>query len=121
MKTFNLINPDRSDILFKTMVFPDSQPHIKIDTISAEKIGKTEPIRILTRISTANDLLMALFVKNSLDYMEFERVELHISYLLAARMDRVMLDGEPFSLKVIADMLNLGNFKKIKVLIHTLK
>ena len=115
MKTFNLINPGKSDILFKTMVFPDSQPHIKIDTASADLLDKAAPLRILTRISNANDLLLALFVKNSLDYMEFEQVELHISYLLAARMDRVMLDGEPFSLKVIAAMLNQGGFRKIKI------
>jgi ribose-phosphate pyrophosphokinase len=115
MKTFNLINPGKSDILFKTMIFPDSQPHIKIDTASADRLDKTEPVRILTRVSSANDLLLALFVKNSLDYMEFEKVELQISYLLAARMDRVMLDGEPFSLKVIAAMLNQGGFRKIKI------
>jgi ribose-phosphate pyrophosphokinase len=115
MKTFNLINPEQSDVLFKTMVFPDSQPHIKIDTASVAGLNKAEPLRILTRISTANDLLLALFIKNTLDYMEFEKVELHISYLLAARMDRVMLDGEPFSLKVIASMLNQAGFQKIKI------
>jgi ribose-phosphate pyrophosphokinase len=30
-------------------------------------------------------------------------------------MDRVMLDGEPFSLKVVAAILNQGDFKKVKV------
>ena len=59
--------------------------------------------------------MMVLLVKNTLDYLEFEHVELHISYLMAARMDRVMLDGEPFSLKVVAQMLNSGNFKKVKI------
>jgi ribose-phosphate pyrophosphokinase len=38
-----------------------------------------------------------------------------VSYLLAARMDRVMLDGEPFSLKVVAAMLNQGQFKKVLI------
>lgn len=115
MKTFDLISPEKSDILFKTMVFPDSQPHIKIDTASVANLNKAEPLRILTRISTANDLLLALFIKNKLDYLEFEKVELHISYLLAARMDRIMLDGEPFSLKVIATILNQAGFQKIKI------
>jgi ribose-phosphate pyrophosphokinase len=59
--------------------------------------------------------MMCLFVKNTLEYQGFEHIELHVSYLLAARMDRVMLDGEPFSLKVIAAILNQANFKKIKV------
>lgn len=115
MKTFNLIDPAKSDFAFKTMMFPDSQPHIKIDAANAEGFDKTMPVRILTRISGANDLLMALFVKNTLDYWEFEKIELHISYLLAARMDRVMLDGEPFSLKVIAGIINLAGFSKIRI------
>jgi ribose-phosphate pyrophosphokinase len=115
MKTFNLINPERSDIRFNVMTFPDSQPHIKIDTASANVLDKSEPLRILTRVSNANDLLLALFIKNTLDYWEFEKVELHISYLLAARMDRVMLDGEPFSLKVMAGIINQGNFRKVKI------
>ena len=34
--------------------------------------------------------------------MKFKQVELQISYLMAARMDRVMIDGKPFCLKVIA-------------------
>ncbi|MBO9658648.1 MAG: ribose-phosphate pyrophosphokinase [Chitinophagaceae bacterium] len=115
MKTFNLITPERSDIRYNVMTFPDSQPHIKIDTASANILDKTEPLRILSRISNANDLLLALFIKNTLDYWEFEKVELHISYLLAARMDRVMLDGEPFSLKVMAEIINQGNFRKVKI------
>jgi ribose-phosphate pyrophosphokinase len=115
MKTFNLIDPAKSDILFKTMLFPDSQPHIKIDTASTASLDRSAPLRILTRIASANDLLMALFVKNTLDYWEFEKIELHISYLLAARMDRVMLDGEPFSLKVLAAILNQAGFSKIRI------
>ncbi|HVU55264.1 MAG TPA: ribose-phosphate diphosphokinase [Puia sp.] len=115
MQTFDLIYPERSAFTFKTMIFPDGQPHIKIDVRQMEKMERDTPVRILTRLNSANDLLMALFVKNTLDYMEFEHVELHISYLLAARMDRVMLEGEPFSLKVVASLINQGNFKKVRI------
>jgi ribose-phosphate pyrophosphokinase len=115
MQTFDLIYPERSAIPFKTMIFPDGQPHIKIDARQAENIDHQMPLRILTRLNNANDLMMALFVKNTLDYFGFDAVELHISYLLAARMDRVMLDGEPFSLKVISAILNQANFKKINI------
>lgn len=115
MKTFDLIYPERSAIPFKTMIFPDGQPHIKIDIRQAETADRKEPLRIFTRLNNANDLMMALFVKDTLDYLDFEHVELHVSYLLAARMDRVMLDGEPFSLKVVATVLNQANFRKIKI------
>jgi ribose-phosphate pyrophosphokinase len=115
MNTFDLIYPDNSVIPYKAMVFPDGQPHIKMDMQKAGAIDKTAPLRIFTRLKNANDLLTALFVKNTLDYLEFEHIEIHISYLLAARMDRVMLDGEPFSLKVVAAILNQANFKKVKI------
>ncbi|WP_298737106.1 phosphoribosyltransferase family protein [uncultured Chitinophaga sp.] len=115
MLTLNLIYPERSDIRFTTMVFPDGQPHIKIDMDSITGLDRSQPLRILTRIANTNDLLLALFIKNTLDYLEFEQVELHVAYLLAARMDRVMLDGEPFSLKIVAGILNQAQFKKVKI------
>jgi ribose-phosphate pyrophosphokinase len=115
MNTFDLIYPDRSDITYKAMVFPDGQPHIKIDMQKLAAVDRKAPLRIFSRLNNANDLLTALLVKNTLDYLEFGHVELHISYLLAARMDRVMLDGEPFSLKVVASLINLANFKKVLI------
>lgn len=115
MNTLNLIYREQSDVLFTAMIFPDGQPHIKIDVESAAKLDKEVPLRLLTRITNPSDLMMVLLVKNTLDYMEFAHIELHISYLMAARMDRVMLDGEPFSLKIVAGILNLGNFKKVKI------
>jgi ribose-phosphate pyrophosphokinase len=115
MNTFDLIYPDRSDITYKAMVFPDGQPHIKIDMQKLALFDRKVPLRIFSRLNNANDLLTALLVKNTLDYLEFGHVELHVSYLLAARMDRVMLDGEPFSLKVVAALLNQANFKKVLI------
>jgi ribose-phosphate pyrophosphokinase len=97
------------------MIFPDGQPHVKLDMQRTGSIDRNAPVRILTRLNNANDLLLALFVKNTLDYLEFSAVELHVSYLLAARMDRVMLDGEPFSLKVVAALLNQAGFKKVNI------
>jgi ribose-phosphate pyrophosphokinase len=115
MQTLNLVYPQNSDILFTQMVFPDGQPHIKIDVDSLSKAERKAPIRIFTRLASTNDLLLALYTKNTLDYQEFTHVELHVTYLMAARMDRVMLAGEPFSLKVIANILNQGGFTKIRI------
>lgn len=115
MNTLNLVYPEKSDIVFTTMIFPDGQPHIKIDISSLSSFDKSEPIRIFTRLASSNDLMLAVFIKNTLDYQEFEKIELHVTYLMAARMDRVMLAGEPFSLKVVAAILNQANFHKINI------
>lgn len=115
MNTLNLIDLENSDIGYKAMIFPDGQPHLKLDMSTVAGVDKLQPLRILTRMANANDLLLLLFAKNALDYLEFPHIELHLSYLLAARMDRVMLDGEPFSLKVISAILNAAAFQKIKI------
>jgi len=115
MNTLNLIYTGKSDIIYKSLLFPDGQPHIKFDVASTEQLNKQAPLRILARITNPNDLVMVLLAKNTLDYMEFEHIELHVSYLLAARMDRVMLEGEPFSLKVVAGIINMAQFKKVKI------
>lgn len=115
MKTLDLIYPTQSAIPFTALIFPDGQPHMKLDMAQVDQIDRKEPLRIFTRLNNANDLMMALLAKNTLDYLDFEQIELHVTYLLAARMDRVMLDGEPFSLKVVAALLNQAHFKKIKI------
>lgn len=115
MNTLHFIYPEQSTIRFKTMIFPDGQPHLKIDMASIASLDRNAPLQIYSRLTNANDLMMVLFAKNTLDYLGFEHIELNISYLMAARMDRVMQDGEPFSLKVVANMLNLAAFKKIRI------
>ncbi|MBK7882994.1 MAG: ribose-phosphate pyrophosphokinase [Chitinophagaceae bacterium] len=113
MHTLNLIDPAQSDIKFQLITFPDGQPHIKIDMQNLQQ--ENTVCRILTRISSPADLILVLFAKNTLEHLGFEKIELYISYLLAARMDRVMNEGEPFSLKVIAAVLNNAGFNKIKI------
>jgi ribose-phosphate pyrophosphokinase len=113
MRTVNLIDNKRSDIQYSIVTFPDGQPNIKLDTSS---LGDDKNrCRIITRISNPSDLLLALFAKNVLSYEGFEKVELYISYLLTARMDRMMTSGEPFSLKVVANIINGAGFSKIKI------
>lgn len=115
MTTINLVYPNESDIPFQQITFPDSQPHIRLDTNTLNRLDKRAPVRVLCRMDSSVSIVTVLFVKNILDYAEFEHVELHITYLMTARMDRVMVDGEPFSLKVIAGLLNNASFKKIKI------
>lgn len=113
MKTLNLITPENSDILFKSFTFPDGQPHLKIET--AHLTSEDIRCRILARIANPNDLLKVVLAKNVLEDAGFERIELVVSYLMAARMDRVMTTGEPFSLRVVTDILNSVGFSKISV------
>lgn len=44
MTTLNLLYPNQSDIKFTTMIFPDGQPHIKIDVVTAVLLSKKDPL-----------------------------------------------------------------------------
>jgi ribose-phosphate pyrophosphokinase len=113
MKTLNLITPEASDIPFKSFTFPDGQPHLKVEMALAP--ADITHCRILTRLSNPVDLLRAVLAKNVLEEAGAERIDLTVSYLMAARMDRVMTTGEPFSLRVVTDILNQAGFHKIAV------
>jgi ribose-phosphate pyrophosphokinase len=123
MLCLNLINADRSDIPYKYFVFPDGQPHLKLET--SKMLQNTEGVRnldkngngviILSRIANPSDLFIVLIAKDALEAAGFEHIELTVSYLMAARMDRQMTEGEPFSLRVLSAILNQANFKKIRI------
>jgi ribose-phosphate pyrophosphokinase len=112
MQKLNFIQPQHSDIAFTQHVFSDGQPHLKMDvgTINIE-----QPCMIITRLSQPADLLLLLYAQQALRHAGVEKISVGISYLMAARMDRVMNSGEPFSLKVVAGILNAARFHRITV------
>jgi ribose-phosphate pyrophosphokinase len=94
--------------------FPDGQFHLKID-YGREKLERD---KVKCSIRNATDLLLlqlycsALEHKNLSDCKENKK-ELHIPYLMGARFDRVMTEGDSFDLQVIAKVINDCNFEKV--------
>lgn len=111
MLDLNLLHPLHSDIAFEHRIFPDGQVNISLD-IEKTDVAEKE-IRIITRISSANDLLVALYAADVLSYNGCRATDLYISYLTTARMDRVMTNGEPFSLRIISNILNTAGFRRV--------
>lgn len=114
MLCLNLINPNKTDIPFRHFTFPDGQPHLKID-VSKMPQNTEGGVMILSRIANPSDLFTVLIAKDALESMGFESISLTISYLMAARMDRQMTEGEPFSLRVLSAILNQAGFKRISI------
>lgn len=115
MTTLHLIDPQRSVIGYKTLTFPDGQPHIRLAPETLSGLDRGMPVHIITRITNATDLLIVLLAKDVLTREGFAGVQLHITYLLGARMDRVMAMGEPFSLQVIAGIINAAGFSAVHI------
>ena len=102
--------PFGEGIEFQKFDFPSGcEPHIKLPAIADEQV------KITCRIQSANDLLLLLLTTDALKRSGVKRLECFIPYLPFARQDRVMVKGEPLSVKVIADLLNTQGFEKIQI------
>jgi ribose-phosphate pyrophosphokinase len=120
MVKLNLINPQASDIAYKTLIFPDGQPHIVLNldknpTSDLRNPKYTEGVHVIARIANPSDLFTVLMAKDVLESHGFAYIDLTISYLMAARMDRQMTKGEPFSLRIVAAILNQAGFRRISI------
>jgi ribose-phosphate pyrophosphokinase len=102
--------PFGEGISHKTFSFPSGcEPHIKLENVTAEKVI------ITTRIQASDDLVILLLATDALKRCGVKNIEVFIPYLPFARQDRVMVKGEPLSLRVISGLLNLQGYSKVVV------
>ncbi|RLJ80029.1 ribose-phosphate diphosphokinase [Pedobacter alluvionis] len=89
-------------IEYKSFLFAGGEPHIKI----SNNFDASLPVTITHRINSFNDLGLICITVDALRRMGVKEIELFIPYFPAARQDRVMIPGEPLSVKVYADIIN---------------
>lgn len=113
-----ILNLDRNfkpvkgeEIQFENFTFSGGEPHIKIDP----NFDNSKAVTITHRINSFNDLGLLCLTVDALQRMEALPETLIIPYFPSARQDRVMIKGEPLSVKVYADIINSLNFKKVIV------
>ena len=99
------------EINFQSFTFSGGEPHIKIEP----NFDITQKITITHRLNSFNDLGLLCIAVDSLRRMDVKNIELFIPYFPAARQDRVMIKGEPLSVKVYADIINTMHFNKVFV------
>jgi ribose-phosphate pyrophosphokinase len=100
------------DLAFSTFTFPDGQPHFKLETYERDFTTAT----IETSIKSPLELFTVVLANDVLRQTGFVEVNLDIRYLLGARMDRAIDSMQPFTLQVVARMLNSCGFSKVRVL-----
>jgi ribose-phosphate pyrophosphokinase len=89
-------------IEYRSFLFAGGEPHIKI----SNHFDASFPVTITHRINSFNDLGMICITVDALKRMGVKEINLFIPYFPAARQDRVMIPGEPLSVKVYADIIN---------------
>jgi ribose-phosphate pyrophosphokinase len=99
------------EIIFQSFTFSGGEPHIKIDP----DFDVSKKITITHRLNSFNDVGLLCITVDALRRMDVKNMELFIPYFPAARQDRVMIKGEPLSVKVYADIINGMQFNKVFV------
>jgi ribose-phosphate pyrophosphokinase len=108
-KNFNPIKGQ--EIQFESFQFAGGEPHIKINS----NFDKSAEVSVTHRLNSFNDLGLLCLAVDALHRMDAQLDTLVIPYFPAARQDRVMVPGEPLSVKVYADIINHFQFKKVLV------
>ena len=99
------------EIEFESFTFSGGEPHIKINP----NFDTTKKVTITHRLNSFNDLGLLCLAVDALQRMDAKLEQLVIPYFPSARQDRVMIKGEPLSVKVYANIINSLNFKKVIV------
>lgn len=99
MKTFDLRNPNLSDVKYKIHNFPDGE--VMIETLA---INHKEKVNVICRITSPKDLFLLLQVGDILNRRGV-LFKITILYLMSMRMDRVMTFEKPFSLQIVANLI----------------
>jgi ribose-phosphate pyrophosphokinase len=100
------------ELAFSTFNFPDGQPHFRLNTYERE----FDEVTIETAIRNPGELFAVLLAADTLRACGYSSIRLDIRYLLGARMDRAIMVGEPFTLGLVARLLNGAGFSKVRIL-----
>ncbi|MEL1255996.1 ribose-phosphate diphosphokinase [Flavobacterium sp. DGU38] len=102
---------NQEEIKFQSFTFSGGEPHIKINP----DFDCNQKITITHRLNSFNDLGLLCITVDALRRMDVKIIDLFIPYFPAARQDRVMIPGEPLSVKVYADIINAMQLNKVFV------
>lgn len=98
-------------VQFQSFVFAGGEPHIKISS----NFDPSKAEQLTHRINSFNDLGLICTTVDALKRMGVKTIKLFIPYFPAARQDRVMVPGEPLTVKVYADIINALGLDNVTV------
>lgn len=114
MKVLNLstgfkpFNSSLEEIDAKSFLFSGGEVHVKLQ-------GKAEEVMISARLNDSNDVMKLLLAADALRRNGSKNISVLIPYLPYARQDRVMVGGEPLSIKVMCNLINSCGFDKVYI------
>lgn len=118
MKILNLSNdfqiPGADNIGFQTFTFNGGEPHLKLH-LDPAGFHTEEEVLIVQRICNSEDFMRLLLATDALRRAGYWRLSVLLPYFPAARQDRVMVPGEPLSVKVYTQIINAQRYDRVWV------
>lgn len=104
--------PFGNTLAYEKFIFSGGEPHIRIK----EALTGDDEVVLTTRISNFEAMGLLLLATDAVRRFGIKKISVFIPYFPAARQDRVMVPGEPLSVKVYADMLNAMQYDQVLVI-----
>lgn len=95
---------------YEVINFPDGEKHLRI-----QELNRKDTVAIRCRIKSSDDLFLLMQLSDILNRQCVEVEEIEIFYLMSMRCDRLFSFEQPFSLKIVADVINSFNAKKVYI------
>lgn len=96
---------------YKVISFPDGEKHLKIN-----KLDRKDTVEIICRITDSDELFLLMQLSDILNRQCICVEKITIPYLMAMRCDRLFSSEQPFSLKIVADVINSFNAKNVVII-----
>lgn len=93
---------------YEVINFPDGEKHLRIN-----EINRKDTVAIRCRIKSSDDLFLLMQLSDILNRQYVEVEEIDIFYLMSMRCDRLFSLEQPFSLRIVSDVINSFNAKKV--------
>ena len=96
---------------YEVISFPDGEKHLKIN-----KLDRKDTVEIICRITNSDDIFLLMQLSDILNRQCIVVEKITIKYLMTMRCDRLFSFEQPFSLKIVADVINSFNAKKVVII-----
>jgi len=95
------------------LTFSGGEEHIRLERYDI--YDNDRPIIINAQITSSIEVMRLLLITDSLRELYINPIELWIPYIPYARQDRVCVDGDAFSLRVFANIINSMDYSAVRV------
>ena len=106
MHTFDFIH----GVGYKVISFPDGEKHLQVDVLD-----RKDSVRIVSRITCSDDLFLLMQLSDILNRQCVVVEEMFIPYLMTMRCDRLFSFEQPFSLGIVANVINSFKAKIVRI------